>query len=135
MDLPVKPLILFDGVCNLCNGAVKFTIKRDPSGKIMFAPLQSETGKKLLAKFNLPENDYESFVFIEDGKAYQKSTAALHVLRYLRGGWPLMYAFIIVPPFIRNGIYSLIANNRYKLFGRQESCMVPTPEIKKRFLN
>jgi predicted DCC family thiol-disulfide oxidoreductase YuxK len=130
-----QPIILFDGVCNFCNSAVNFTLKRNKKANIRFAPLQSETGQKLLQYYNLPVHDMESFVFIDDGKAYQRSAAALKVCRYLRGLWPLSYGLIIVPKFIRDGIYNWIAKNRYKWFGRQESCMIPTPEVRARFLN
>lgn len=130
-----QPIILFDGVCNFCNSAVNFTLKRNKKANIRFAPLQSETGQKLLQQYNLPVHDMESFVFIDNGKAYQRSTAALKVCRYLRGLWPLSYGLIIVPKFIRDGIYNWIAKNRYKWFGRQESCMIPTPEIRARFLD
>lgn len=130
-----KPIVLFDGVCNLCNGVVKFIIKRDSAGKFLFAPLQGVTGQKLLEQYNLPKDDFESFVLIDDGKAYQKSTAALRIAKHLGRGWQLFYGFIILPTILRNAIYSFIANNRYRWFGRQESCMMPTPDIKKRFLN
>ncbi len=130
-----QPVILFDGVCNFCNSAVNFTLKRNKKADIRFAPLQSETGQKLLKEYNLPVNDMESFVFIENGKAYQRSTAALKVCRHLRSLWPLSYGLIIVPRFIRDGIYDWVAKNRYKWFGRQESCMIPTPEVRARFLN
>jgi len=130
-----QPIILFDGVCNFCNSAVNFTLKRNKKANIRFAPLQSEAGQKLLQQYNLPVKDMESFVFIENGKAYQRSTAALKVCRYLRGLWPLSYGLIIVPRFIRDGIYDWIAKNRYKWFGIQQSCMIPTPEVRARFLD
>lgn len=130
-----QPVILFDGVCNFCNNAVNFVIKRDKKARILFAPLQSETGKRLLEQYALPVNDMESFVFIEKGKAYTRSTAALRVCRYLSALWPLCFGAIIVPKFIRDGIYNWIARNRYKWFGVRRECMIPTPEIKARFLN
>lgn len=130
-----SPIILFDGVCNLCNGVVKFIIKRDPKNKFLFAPLQGKAGQKLLEQYKLPKDDFESFVLIDNGKAYQKSTAALRIAKHLGRGWQFFYAFIIIPLFIRNAIYSFVANNRYRWFGRQESCMMPTPGIKKRFLD
>ena len=129
-----QPVILFDGICNFCNSAVNFVIKRDKKRNIFFAPLQSETGQKLLQQYNLPQNDMESFVFIENEKAYTQSTAALKVCRYLKGLWSLCYGFIIVPKFIRDGIYSWIAKNRYKWFGVRQECMIPTPDVKERFL-
>jgi predicted DCC family thiol-disulfide oxidoreductase YuxK len=128
------PVILFDGVCNFCNAAVNFTIKRDKQKKIRFAALQSGAGRQLIQQYGLPADDMRSFLFIENGKVYSRSTAALKVCRYLTGLWPLCYGLIIVPAFIRNGIYDWIAKNRYKWFGEKEECMIPTPEIKGRFL-
>jgi predicted DCC family thiol-disulfide oxidoreductase YuxK len=127
-------IILFDGVCNFCNGAVNFVIQRDKKSLIKFAPLQSDVGRQLLKQYNLPVNTFNSFIFIEDGKAYTQSTAALKVCKYLTAWWPLFYGFIIVPKFIRDGIYKWIAKNRYKWFGKKEQCMIPTPEIRDRFL-
>jgi len=132
--MTTDPIILFDGVCNFCNGAVNFTIKRDKKKEIKFAALQSETGAVLLKQYGLPVNDLRSFLFIENGKVYNRSTAALKVCRHLTGLWPLCYGFIIVPSFIRNGIYDFIAKNRYKWFGQREECMLPTPEVRARFL-
>lgn len=129
-----KAIILFDGVCNLCNRSVQFILKRDKKGYFHFTSLQSEAGQELLAENELPQADFNSFVLIENGKVYQKSTAALRVCRKLSGGWPLLYGFIIVPPFIRNAVYSWIARNRYKWFGKKEACMLPKPEWKERFL-
>ena len=128
------PIILFDGVCNFCNSAVNFTLKRNTKAEIRFAPMQSEAGQKLLQQYNLPADDMESFVFIENGVAYKQSTAALKVCRHLRGLWPICYVFMIVPKFIRDGIYNWIAKNRYKWFGVKQACMIPTPEVKSRFL-
>ena len=127
--------ILFDGVCNLCNGAVTFVIKRDKKSQIKFAALQSETGQRLLKQFNLSANIFNSFIFIEDGIAYTQSTAALKVCKYLTAMWPLLYGFIIVPPFIRNLFYNFIAVNRYSWFGKKEECMIPGPEILNRFID
>ena len=130
-----QPVILFDGVCNFCNGAVNFVIKRDKKGIIKFAPLQSDVAMKLLTEYNLSTQDMRSFVFIEKNQVYTRSTAALRVCRYLDNLWPLLYGFIIVPRFLRNGIYDLIAKNRYKWFGQKTTCMIPTPEVQSRFLN
>lgn len=129
-----QPIILFDGVCNLCNGAVNFVIRRDKRSRLKFAALQSDAGQILLKQYNLPVNAYNSFVFIENGIAYLQSSAALKLCKYLKGLWPMMYGFIIVPQFIRDGIYKWIAKNRYNWFGKREQCMIPTPEIKLRFL-
>ncbi len=129
-----NPIILFDGVCNLCNGAVQFVIKRDKKGSINFAPLQGDYGQQLLKQHHLPMEEFNSFLLIENGKVYAQSTAALKVCKYLTGGWPLMVGFIIVPTFIRNGIYRWIAKNRYKWFGKKDACMIPTAELKSRFI-
>jgi len=130
-----QPLILFDGVCNFCNGAVNFTIKRDKKAVIQFAPLQSEKGRLFLRQYNLPTEEMRSFIFIEDGKVYDRSTAALRVCRYLSGLWPACYGLIIVPRFIRDGVYNWVAKNRYKWFGKKDQCMIPTPEVRARFIN
>jgi predicted DCC family thiol-disulfide oxidoreductase YuxK len=134
MKMNTQPVILFDGVCNFCNSAVNFVIKRNAKANIMFTPMQSAAGQKLLKQYNLPEDEMKSFIFIENNTVYKQSTGALKVCRYLRGLWPLCYCFIIVPRFIRDGIYNWIAKNRYKWFGKKEFCMIPTPEIKARFL-
>ncbi len=129
-----QPIILFDGVCNFCNSSVNFTIKRNSKSNIQFAPMQSEAGQRLLKQYSLPLTDMQSFIFIEQGKAYKQSTGALRVCRHLRGLWPLCYYFIIVPRFIRDGIYNWIAKNRYKWFGVRQQCMIPAPGVKARFL-
>ena len=130
-----KPVLLFDGVCNLCNGVVQFVIKRDPEGRFKFSSLQSNTGQELLEKFNLPTTDFESFVLIEGDRYYKKSTAALRLFKKLGGGWQLLYAFMIIPAPIRDFFYSLVANNRYKVFGRADQCWIPTPDLRARFLD
>jgi len=129
-----NPVILFDGVCNFCNDSVNFVIKRDKKSIIKFAALQGEAGQQLLTQFKLPVDSFDTFVFIEDGMIYTKSTAALKVCRYLTPLWRLLYGFIIVPKFIRDGIYQLIAKNRYAWFGKRNACMIPTPEVRSRFL-
>ena len=129
------PIILFDGICNFCNSAVNFTIKRNKKATIFFAALQSDAGIRLLKEHDLPLEDMQSFIFIEKGKAYNRSTAALKVCRHLRGLWPLCYGFIIIPKFIRDGIYNWIARNRYKWFGIKQECMIPSPAVKARFLD
>lgn len=128
------PVILFDGICNLCNGAVQFVIRHDKKGVFRFASLQSDAGQALLAAHHLPQNNFNSFVLIENDEAFTKSTAALKAAKQLNGMIRLLYGFIIVPAFIRDFIYKVIANNRYKWFGKQESCMIPSPELQSRFL-
>ena len=127
-------IILFDGVCNLCNGAVDFVIKRDKKNLLRFAPLQSETAHRLLANYNIQIQGMKSFIFIEEGKLYTQSTAALKVCRYFTGLWPLLYGFIIIPSFARDGLYRWIAKNRYKWFGQKNECMIPTPKLQAKFL-
>ena len=129
-----KPIILFDGICNLCNGAVQTVIKNDAEGKFLFASLQSETGQQLLRQYNLPLQQFNSFFLLQNGKVYSQSTAALKVVRQLKGAWKWLYAFIIVPKFVRDAVYNLIAKNRYKWFGKADNCMLPTPQLKARFL-
>lgn len=131
--MAAEAVIFFDGVCNLCNGAVQFVIKRDQKNYFKFAALQSDFAKNELSKHQLKIEEGNSFVLLENGKVYEQSTAALKVARKLNGVWPLLYIFIIVPRFIRNTVYNYIAKNRYKWFGQQESCWVPTPELKHKF--
>ena len=134
-NISSNAIILFDGVCNLCNGAVQYFIKRDKKKILKYASLQSESGQALLKKYDLPLTQFNSFVFIYDGKVYLRSSAALRAAKLLSGPVSWLYGFIIVPRFIRDGVYNMIAKNRYKWFGKQESCMIPTPELKSRFLS
>lgn len=129
-----SPIILFDGVCNLCNGLVNFVIPRDPEAKFRFAALQSESGQKLLKQFHLPTDDFNTFILVEGERYYKKSTAALRVLKGLKGLWPVFYVFIVIPSPIRDFVYNMIANNRYKMFGKKDECLIPSPSIQKRFL-
>ena len=125
---------MFDGICNLCNGAVQFVVKRDKKEQIKFASLQSEVGKQLLTRHNLPLNEFESFVYIKNNQILLKSTAALTLMKDIGGVWQLLYIFIIVPKFIRDFIYSVVAKNRYKWFGKKEVCMMPNKKLHHRFL-
>ena len=127
-------IILFDGVCNFCNSAVDFVIKRDKRSVFKFVSLQSQAGQQIAANNSLTDIGLSSFIFIEGNNIYTKSTAALRVCRYLDGLWRLMYGFIIVPKKIRDGIYDWIAKNRYKWFGKK-SCTIPNAEVRARFLN
>lgn len=129
----IDKIILFDGYCNLCSGTVKFILKKDHLAKFKFASLQSKSGQELLKRFNLPTDDFESFVYISGENPYRRSTAALHVFKELGGLWPLLFVFIVVPPFLRDFFYSLIAKTRYKIFGKTNSCMVPRDQFKNRF--
>jgi predicted DCC family thiol-disulfide oxidoreductase YuxK len=130
-----KPIVLFDGVCNLCNSSVLFIVKRDSQSKLKFASLQSDYGAEQMKRFNLPPSSINSVLLIKSGQLFQKSNAALEIARMLDGMWPGMYAFKIVPLFIRDFIYDWIAKNRYRWFGKKEECMIPTPEMKARFVN
>jgi predicted DCC family thiol-disulfide oxidoreductase YuxK len=129
-----SPIILFDGVCNLCNNSVQFVLKHDKQKQFLFASLQSDAGQLLLKKYNLPETSFNSFVLLQNDEVYLKSTAALMVAKQLSGAIKILYVFIIVPAFIRNAVYNIIATNRYKWFGKRENCMLPTAALKSRFL-
>lgn len=131
----LKPIILFDGVCNLCNGSVLFIIKRDPEAKFSFASLQSSFGQSQLKKFNLPLGELNTIFLIKDENFFHKSDAALEIAKGMSGLWPALYIFKIIPSFIRNFVYDLIAKNRYRWFGKQDACMIPTPELKARFID
>lgn len=131
-----KKIVLFDGVCNLCNGAVTFIIKHDKKDVFRFASLQSELGKKLIEERGMNPDQLESIILIEPGKAYyKKSTAALEIARDLSGGYSLLKNFLFLPAGFRDLVYDFIANKRYKWFGKKESCMIPTPELKAKFLD
>src|SRR5262249_11131123 len=118
-------IILFDGVCNLCNSSVDFIIRRDRRARFRFASLQSAPARLLLREFGLDDSDPKSIVLIENGRAYCRSTAALRIARRLCGPWPLFYVLIVIPPALRDWIYDLMARNRYRWFGRRETCRVP----------
>ena len=130
-----NPIILFDGVCNLCNGAVQFIIERDNKQVFRFASLQSEVGQKYMRQAGLSPDKIDTILLVENDKIHDKSTAALRIAKRLDGLWFLMFGFIIVPSFIRNSVYDFIARNRYKWFGKQDSCWMPTPDLKKLFLD
>jgi len=128
-----KPVILFDGVCNLCSGSVQFILKRDKEKRFLFASLQSAYGQNLLKQFNLPADNFNSFILYQDGNIFSKSTGALKMFQQLKG-WRWVKIFWVVPKFIRDAVYNVIANNRYKWFGKKEECWLPTLELKARFL-
>ncbi|MGG1554410.1 thiol-disulfide oxidoreductase DCC family protein [Paenibacillus ferrarius] len=127
-------IILFDGLCNFCSGAVQFILRRDPRGRFRFASLQSDIGRRLLEEHGLPVDGLNTIVLIETGRAYTRSTAALRIARRLRGAWPLCYAAILIPSPLRNLGYAYVARNRYRWFGQAEHCMVPTTSDRARFL-
>jgi predicted DCC family thiol-disulfide oxidoreductase YuxK len=127
-------VVLFDGVCNLCNGFVGFIIPRDPAGRFRFAALQSPAASRLLKGRSLPEQAADTVILIENDQIYTQSTAALRVARGLRFPWNLAYAAIIVPRPLRDAVYAWIARNRYRWFGKRDVCLVPTPDRRARFL-
>lgn len=130
-----KKIILFDGVCNLCNDSVQLIIERDRNDVFRFASLQSEVGQKLTAERGIDPQAMDSIILIEPGIAYyEKSTAALEISKHLSGGYSLLRYFSFLPEGFRNGVYDLIAKNRYKWFGKKDECMVPTAELKAKFL-
>jgi len=128
------PIILFDGVCNLCSGFVQFVVPRDPEGKFRFASLQSDIGTELLAEHDLPTDELESIVLIEGDESYVKSSAVIRIATLLGGIYALLWPFQFLPRFIRDRVYDFVANNRYKWFGQKDRCMMPTEDISGRFL-
>jgi predicted DCC family thiol-disulfide oxidoreductase YuxK len=134
MNVPNADIILFDGICNLCNGLVRFIIKRDRIGRFKFASLQSDAGHEWLKRFGITTNGFDSVVLIREEKYYLKSTGVLKILRDLGGIWKAFYIFIIIPRPLRDFVYDLIAKSRYRIFGKRDTCMIPTPELKDRFL-
>lgn len=129
-----KSIVLFDGVCNLCNGAVQFILQRDRKEQFLFASLQSDAAKEIMLHFDRDISELSTIYLVKDKKLYDKSTAALLIANQLNGFWPVLTVFLIIPKFIRDPIYTFIAKNRYKWFGKKEQCMVPDKGWKKRFL-
>ena len=130
----IHKIILFDGVCNLCNDSVISVIKNDNKGAFRFAALQTDVGRAIVTKYDIDTSQTDSIILIDGDNYYVKSTAALKIARQLSGGYPLLYAFMIIPRFIRNWVYDIIAKNRYKWFGKKDSCMIPTAALKEKFL-
>lgn len=133
---PEQPIVLFDGICNLCNGTVQFVIRRDRARRFRFAPLQSEAAARACAQAGvpIPGSDPGSMLLILGDRVVDRSTAALQIARRLPFPWPLCAVFLLVPKVLRDLVYRVIARNRYRWFGKNESCMVPTPELRERFL-
>ncbi|AWR87813.1 thiol-disulfide oxidoreductase DCC family protein [Meiothermus taiwanensis] len=133
----MKTVVLFDGVCNLCHRTVQFILRHDKSQRFVFASQQSEVGQQLLRRYGIPTETAlaDSVVVVEEGRVWLESDAALHILYRLGGVWRIPALLRWVPKGLRDWVYRLIAKNRYRLFGRLERCMVPTPELKKRFLD
>jgi len=133
VDPERHPVILFDGVCNLCHGAIRFLVRHDDAGVFRFAPLDSPPGRALLRAHGLPTEDHDSFVLVDGDGAHRKSTAALRVARRLDAPWRLAWTARIVPRRLRDGVYDLVARYRYDAFGTRESCTVPEPAVRERF--
>ncbi|HET9136637.1 MAG TPA: thiol-disulfide oxidoreductase DCC family protein [Candidatus Kapabacteria bacterium] len=127
-------VVIFDGICNFCNSSVNFVIDHDPDQRYKFAASQSESGQKLLTEYNIAALASDTFILIEEGNAFTRSTAALRIAKHLRGPWKLCYGFIVIPRPIRDVVYQFISRNRYKWFGRKETCRIPTAEERARFL-
>lgn len=130
----MERIVLFDGLCNLCNAGVRFIITHDPPGFLRLASVQSTPGQALLHWCGLPLDQFDTMVFIENGRAYFKSTAVLRIARYLRWPWPLLTLALALPKTLRDWLYDQVAGNRYRLFGKSATCMVPTAEVRRRFL-
>lgn len=129
------PILLFDGVCNLCNSLVQFVVERDVDATLRFAPLQSPVGQALLEEHDLPTDDFDTFVLVEDDTAYTKSEGGLRAARHFDGLYPLLRYFLVVPRPIRDRAYDFVASNRYSWFGRKDACLLPTGDVEDRFLD
>jgi predicted DCC family thiol-disulfide oxidoreductase YuxK len=128
------PVLLFDGVCNLCNASVQFVIEHDKNKIFRFAAQQSDIGKSMMQRFNIPQNNLETLILIENDQFFIESDAALRTARYLDAPYSYIYWLRFVPKHLRDGVYRLVARNRYRFFGKQESCWMPTRELRARFL-
>ncbi len=128
------PIVLFDGVCNLCSGSVQFILRRDPAGAFRFASLQSDLGQRLLTERGLDPKALDSVVVVDGDRFYRESDAALRIARDLKGAWKALTVFRLIPRPVRDWAYRLIARNRYSWFGKAETCWLPTPELRGRFL-
>ena len=133
--MKTRKIILFDGICNLCNQSVQFVIEHDSKNQFRFASLQSDFGQDFLKKNKLEATQFDSIVFIEDDQFYTKSSAALKIAKYLDGITSWLTIFMIIPKPLRDIVYSFIAKNRYRWFRKNESCWLPTPELKAKFLD
>jgi predicted DCC family thiol-disulfide oxidoreductase YuxK len=129
-----EAVVLFDGVCNFCNGTVQFVLQRDSNTLFKFAPLQSQTATEMLRRFQLPTGSLDTIVLVEGAHVHTKSSAILRILKELSGLWPVLYGFILIPKPIRDFLYTEFAKRRYRLFGKQEHCSLPPQEMKARFL-
>jgi len=127
-------VVLFDGICNFCSSSVLFIIKRDPKGYFRFSAIQTESGESIMKKYNIHSDKADSIILIENNMVYYRSSAALRIARKLKGGWKLFYGAMIIPPFIRNFFYDLVARNRYRWFGKRDHCFIPDQNIRERFI-
>ncbi len=134
-QFPPKPVLFFDGVCNLCNSWVNFVIDRDPEARILFAPLQSEISRSLLLQFDMDADAMDTVVLLDQGRLYERSDAVLQLVGYLGGPVRLIRAGVLVPRFLRDAVYNYIAKKRYRWFGKRDECRVPEPGLKNRFLD
>jgi predicted DCC family thiol-disulfide oxidoreductase YuxK len=134
METTAPPIVLFDGVCNLCSGSIQFIIRRDPAGRFRFASLQSPAGQELQTRLGMDPQALDSVILVEGDRWYKESDAALRIARGMKGAWKLLTAFRLIPRPLRDAAYRLIARNRYRWFGKQETCWLPTPELRGRFL-
>ena len=133
-EIQSRHIVLFDGVCNLCNGSVQFILEHEPSPLFHFASLQSETGKELLQRYGIPPDFNDAVIYFENGKMNQGSTAALKIGQRLKFPWAMISSVgLLVPKFIRDWVYNQIGKHRYQWFGKKDVCMVPTKELKARF--
>lgn len=129
-----RHIVIFDGACNFCNGAVNFIIKRDPAGRFAFTPIQSATGQELINQYGAALVGFDTFLLVKDGQCFERTDAALEITKDLSGLWHWFRVFKGIPKPFRDYLYRLFARNRYRLFGRRDSCMVPTPDVRERFL-
>lgn len=135
MAASAHPILLFDGVCNLCNGSVQFVIRCDPGARIRFASLQSKVGQRYLDRLRIDRQALDSLILIEGDRWSRESDAVLRIARYLKGPWTALAILRLIPRPLRDRLYRLIARNRYRWFGKRESCWLPTPELRARFLD
>lgn len=133
-EMPNRHIVIFDGVCNFCNRSVNFIIKRDPKGVFAFTPRQNRYGQSLIQKYNVPELAVDTILLIKNGRYYQRTDAALEIIRDLSGLWFLFRVFKIVPRPLRDYFYNVFARNRYQLFGKRDTCMIPAPDVRSRFI-
>lgn len=133
-DREMPRIVVFDGICNLCNGAVNFIIARDTQCRFLFASRQGDIGRKILTDLGIDADDPETFVLVKQGRHFVKSDAALEIARDLNGAWRALRILAVIPRPLRDSFYDWLARNRYRLFGRRESCLLPTAELRNRFL-